>query len=247
MTSDNNTRVQEALLPWLANDTLQGDERARVVQYANKNLEGRRQLRQWQALAEQMPDESYGNQAEDLAWARLNRALDCETESQLETQSGSELDCQPDQQVGQNPHAPSIAQLNSAANRRINWRWAAPITRGQLAASFAAIAAIGFISTLALTLTLQPHPSQPFTTLSAPQSAALAAGEVAVRLALEPSAGLAVGSNEFDVFLKMRGASLLSYSAQAGVVTVRVTSGTPFSDPARWQQEASILFAEPVK
>ncbi len=241
MTADNDQRALQELLPWLANDTLQREEREQAAEYANENLEGRRQLRQWQALAEQMPNELYEQEGEDFAWARLNRALD--------RQADGQPDPEVDRRAGRERDDPTITTLNTAANRRADRRsashWAQPITRGQLAASIAAIAAIGLV--FSLTLTPQTHPLQSFDTLSTPDTSTLASDEVSLRLALAPSAGLAIGSDELAVFLKVRDATLMSQSAQANIVTIRVHKGSPFSDPARWHQEAAIMFAEQVK
>ena len=74
MTQDKDKEMQD-LLPWLANDTLEGGEREDCAEYANGNLDGRRQLRQWQKLAEHLDSDQHDGMGEDLAWARLSRDL----------------------------------------------------------------------------------------------------------------------------------------------------------------------------
>ncbi len=74
MTQDSNKEMQD-LLPWLANETLEGSERNDCAEYANANLDGRRELRQWQTLSEHLGDDQYDGSGEDLAWARLSRDL----------------------------------------------------------------------------------------------------------------------------------------------------------------------------
>jgi len=196
MTNQDKQEMQE-LLPWLANDTLEGEEQAACSEYANKDLAGRRQLQQWRSLAEQMPPHRHERSGESLAWARLNKQLDRSNQSY----------------------------------------WQQPISRGQLAASVAGIAAIGLL----LVLSMGPNgtSSPGYTTLSSSSASTLAADEVALRLALEP-----MTEPLLEEFLNTRQATLISRSATTGVVIVSVPKGSAFSEVARWQAETPVRFAE---
>lgn len=73
MSAESDRELAE-LLPWLANGTLTGEERAAVLDLVSRSPEAAQQLRLWQAVQREARRES-AEAGADMGWRRLEKSV----------------------------------------------------------------------------------------------------------------------------------------------------------------------------